>query len=79
MGADAGADELRLVWSARGLAYVLGKRGVGEPLPPVVPGEGMARVELRVAGGEVREARWVGAGGKAAPQGRAPAEGGPRR
>jgi hypothetical protein len=77
MGADA--DEgVRLVWSARGLAYVLGKRGIGE-LPLLAASNGTARVELRVARGELREARWIGAGGEAAPRKPAPAEDGSRR
>ncbi len=67
MGTDADADELRLVWSARGLAYVLGKRGIGELPTSAAAGDATARVELRVARGEVKEARWVKASGRAIP------------
>ena len=65
MEAEAGANELRLNWSARGLAYLLGRHGV-EGLPPITcPGDGAARVELRIVGAEVKEVRWVGTGGPA--------------
>jgi hypothetical protein len=31
MAAGTGADELRLTWSARGLAYLLRKHGIEKP------------------------------------------------
>jgi hypothetical protein len=61
---EACGDELRLSWSARGLAYVLGRHGLAV-LPPIpAPGDqgaaaAAARVELRVVGAEVRQVRWV--------------------
>ena len=62
MGAETGTDELRLNWSARGLAYLLSKHGIERPLPITSPGDGTARVELRIIGAEV-EVWWVGARG----------------
>jgi hypothetical protein len=63
MGAETGTDKLRLNWSARGLAYLLSKHGIERPLPITSPGDGTARVELRIIGAEVKEVRW----GHAAP------------
>ncbi len=65
MGARATANELRLSWSARGLAYLLGKHGLEELIPLAAPRDGSARVELRVVGAEVKEMRWMGTGGSA--------------
>jgi hypothetical protein len=65
MAAETGADELRLNWSARGLAYLLSKHGIEEPLPITPPSDGMARVELRIVGAEVKEVRWMGPHGSA--------------
>ena len=65
MGAGAGANELRLNWSARGLAYLLGKHGLEGLIPITAPSDGTARVELRVVGAEVKEMRWMGTGGSA--------------
>ena len=65
MGAETGTDELRLNWSARGLAYLLSKHGIERPLPITSSGDGTARVELRIIGAEVKEVRWVGARGSA--------------
>ena len=65
MGAGAGANELRLSWSARGLAYLLGKHGIEGLIPLAAASDGTARVELRVVGAEVKEVRWTGTGGSA--------------
>ncbi len=65
MGGGAGANELRLNWSARGLAYLLSKHGLEELIPITSSSDGSARVELRVVGAEVKEMRWMGTGGSA--------------
>ena len=65
MSVEAGRSELRLTWSARGLAYLLSKHGI-EGLHPITgPDDGTARVELQIIGTEIREVRRVGAQGPA--------------
>jgi hypothetical protein len=59
MQGGADANELRLNWSARGLAYLLSKLGIEGPIPTTSREDGTARVELRVLGTEVKDVRWT--------------------
>ena len=47
MEVGTAANELRLNWSARGLAYLLSKHGIEWLIPTTSRDDGTARVELR--------------------------------
>jgi hypothetical protein len=65
MEVEAAANELRLNWSVRGLAYLLSKHGIEWLIPTTSRDDGMARVELRVLGTKVKEVQWTGTDGSA--------------